>query len=195
MTKKSSSNHQTDVDGPWTRSRAAEELDTSMTSIRRLEASGKLNPTVDERGRHLHDPDEVRRLKRAKEPAMDSSPPEYDGDLDAETASEIFDLFAEGMRAVDVVRATRHHPETVWKALEWYNKLNPAFINTPDSLERLDELEAVVARTTSDVNHLIGVQRAACECPNCGGDQLPIVRRHYPCCDVSQIQFEFDPPV
>ncbi len=96
----------------WSRTRVAEDVGVSLTSVRRFEKRGWLHYRLDPDGVHIFDPKEVEALKaRLRRRRSPSKPPEKNND--GVIAARIVTLLREGKSTADVVAVTKQSFEYV----------------------------------------------------------------------------------
>lgn len=97
---------------PLTRSQVAEYLGVSVSTVRRMEGS-ELHPTIDARGVHRFDPEEV--IKAAESVRRPASPPRPASEplSPGELAAEVFERFERRYSLSEIVRDLRIQPRKV----------------------------------------------------------------------------------
>jgi hypothetical protein len=90
-----------------TRGAVAKRLGVSIATVRRLEASGKLKPTVDE--------NDVRHFSEEEIESLGSAKPETTRIDPGERAARAWDQLAKGASVFDLVTTLRMHPDEATK--------------------------------------------------------------------------------
>lgn len=93
-----------------TRGAVAKRLGVSIATVRRLEASGKLKPTVDE--------NDVRHFSEEEIESLGSAKPETTRIDPGERAARAWDQLAKGASVFDLVTTLRMHPDEATKLAE-----------------------------------------------------------------------------
>ena len=159
--------------GRLNRVQVAEILDTSVTSLRRLEGD-ELHPVQDESGAWMFDPAEVEALRARRAapapvqpevaaepvaqvvppPAVVVPPPAVVAPLpdDGDVAADVFDDLDSGKSPTEVVRKRRLAPDRVTGLFEQWRAMKAMDLSAPSVPRTLKRLHATVAALTAQLD-------------------------------------------
>jgi len=116
----------------------AEILETSESSVRRMEKKGVLRATGERAdGAKLFDVEQVRQVERREVRSRTAPPP--DDRYDSETAAEAFQLFRD-LGPVDVVIRMRLHPAAVAAMFKQWVALQGGYVITHEVARQISEI-------------------------------------------------------
>lgn len=122
--------------GSLTRSKVAERLGVSLTTLRRMEGK-QLHPQTGPGGVRLFDSMEVESVSVKMRKTGD---PDRAMEEEGEMAAEALGLFDEGLNPVDVVIRTKFLPQTVQQIHRWWIEMRSHLVITDMHRNRIEKL-------------------------------------------------------